>query len=158
MELSFYLKRPLDEHTFQNKNDPKGLLFNNSSYNTIEPLLDNLILKKKTAGMLDTVSKQWGWLITRNFNWILDVGLFDYKYSMGELKRIKKYDIFNKNAVNKIINIYKELAQKSIDGILIQDDLIIKFNEGMSESGIKEFEKITGIPANMQKMIKKGNH
>lgn len=144
--------------TFQNKDEPKGLLFRNTSYNLIDPLLENLLIEKNIEKKFSEVPKLWAWMITRNFNWISNVSLFDYKYNIGSLERIKKYDLFNKNAVQKIIGIYKEIAKNKVDGILIQDDLIIKYNEGMSENGTKEFERVTGIPANMQKMIKKGNY
>ena len=144
--------------TFQNKNEPKGLLFRNTSYNLIEHLLENIIIERDIEKNFSDVPKLWAWMITRNFNWISNVSLFDYKYNRGCLEHIKKYDIFNENAVKKIIETYKILAKNKIDGILIQDDLIIKYNEGMSENGTKEFERVTGIPANMQKMIKKGNY
>jgi len=143
--------------TFQNQNSGKGLLFGNSLYKIIELFLDNLILKNKVSKNLGQVPDIYAWFITRNFNWTKKIGLFDYKFYNGELKLVKKYDLFNERAVNEIIAVYKELAAKEIDGILIQDDFIIRFNEGMSELGTREFEKVTGVPANIQKMVKKGN-
>ncbi len=144
--------------TFQNKEKPMGLLFNNRSYKIIDPLLDKLIIERRVAEKFNEVTGLYGWLITRNFSWEEDYDLFDYKYIDGELERIKKYDLFNDSAVNKIISIYKELAEKQIDGILIQDDLIIKFNEGITNFGTAEFERVTGVSANIQKMIKSGNY
>jgi len=144
--------------TFQNKNKGKGLFFKNNSYRVIEPLLENLIIKRKVASKLGDYPLLYAWLITRNFNWTREKELFDYKYSNGELERVYKYDLFNLDAVKKIIDIYKELAGKEIDGILIQDDLIIKYNEAITEYGLNEFERKTDKTANIERMIKTGNN
>lgn len=140
--------------TFQNKNEGKGLFFKNTLYKVIEPLLDNLIIKRKVAKKIGDYPLLFAWLITRNFNWTKESKLFDYKYLDGKLKQIYKYDLFNPNAVNKILRIYKEIARNDIDGILIQDDLIIKYNEEMTEYALSEFERRTNKTANIEKMVR----
>ena len=144
--------------TFENRNPPKGLLFQNSDYRELGTFLKRMVAKRRIAEKIDNSSTLWGWMISRNFNWIQQTHLYDQRYIDGKLERIPKYDLFNEAAVQKIVEIYGELAHHALDGILIQDDLIIKYNEGMSIHGNRWFRRETGIPANLQKMIRKGNY
>jgi len=99
----------------------------------------------------------FAWMITRNFRWLDRTDLFDYQYQNGSCKRIRKLDIFNPGAVQKLIAVYRELASKKIDGILIQDDFILRYNEGLSRWGKEKFTYATEIPARERLMINRDN-
>jgi biofilm PGA synthesis lipoprotein PgaB len=96
-------------------------------------------------------------MITRNFKWVNNESLYDKKYADGQNLRVKKLDIFNPEAIKRILSVYRELALKRIDSILIQDDFILRFNEGFSPWGKKKFEKVTQVPAREGLLMRKNS-
>ena len=130
----------------------KGLLFQNSVFRVVNPILDKLIINSDFRGI-----ELWAWMITRKFNWIKNSNYFDSEYSNTGKKLIRKLDLFNPEVVEKIISVYKELALKKISGILIQDDLTIGLKEGFSNWGKAKFSMITDLPAEEAKMVEKNS-
>ena len=136
---------------FQDNPTNGGLFFKNSQYNTINNYLGKIGSEIKATGVdIDL----FAWMITRKFNWTSQPELFDYSFEKSKRKRVLKYDIFNPNAVKKIITIYRELASKPIEGILIQDDFFIRYNEGLSNWGKAAFTRVTQLPAREHLMTK----
>lgn len=136
--------------SFKNNHPQGGLYFRNSIFKVIYPYLDELAVQLADNG--STVDL-WAWMISRRFDWTHENRFFDYQYTEGkngsdDAKRelVKKFDLFNPDAIKKIISVYKELAQKKIQGILIQDDLFIRQNEGFSNWGKAYFATITDLP------------
>lgn len=54
-------------------------------------------------------------------------------------------NIFKKQVRDTFINLFTDLAKYDIDGILFQDDFIIKYTEGSDKYAATLFEKDTGI-------------
>lgn len=54
-------------------------------------------------------------------------------------------NIFKPNVREDIINLFKDLAAYDIDGILFQDDFIIKYSEGADDYAASLFEAETGL-------------
>jgi hypothetical protein len=136
--------------SFKNSHPQGGLYFQNSFFNVIYPYLDEL------AGQLagnESKLELWAWMISRKFDWTAEERYFDYKFTIGkngngdgERQIVKKFDLFNPDAIQKIIGVYKELAKKGIQGILIQDDLFFRHNEGFSNWGKAHFTTATSLP------------
>ena len=135
---------------FENKNSNKGLFFKNSVFRVANPILNKLISNPDFKDL-----QVWAWMISRKFNWIKQSEYFDFEYQGGRKKRIKKLDVFNPEALKKIISVYRELARKKISGILIQDDLYIGHNEGFSNWGKAQFGIDTGIRPKEKLMVNK---
>ncbi|MCK4836726.1 MAG: hypothetical protein KAT17_08805 [Candidatus Aminicenantes bacterium] len=133
---------------FQDQEDSGGLFFTNSIFRVIHPFLDRLIDEFKSEPL-----NLYAWMITRRFNWVRDTDCFDYVYENGRRYQVKKFDIFNPDAINKIISVYGELAAKKIKGILLQDDFFLRYNEGFSNWGKAVFTHKTKFPANEKLMI-----
>lgn len=133
---------------FEDKLENGGLYFSNSVFRVIHPTLDLLIpaFKGKNVSL-------YAWMITRNFKWVKTEDYFDYEYSQGFRKRVRRFDIFNPQAIEKIITVYRELASKKIAGILIQDDFFIRYNEGLSNWGKAVFAKSAKHPADEKSML-----
>jgi hypothetical protein len=133
---------------FQDKQFGGGLFFSNSVFRVLNPTLDFLIpeFKGKNVGLV-------AWMITRNFKWVKKKDYFDFVYDRGYRRQIRRFDIFNPQAIDKIISVYKELALKPIDGILLQDDFFIRYNEGFSNWGKAVFANSTGRPARERSMM-----
>jgi biofilm PGA synthesis lipoprotein PgaB len=133
---------------FQDRNPDGGLYFSNTQFKTLQPALEQLI-----AGFDFKRFDLCAWMIGRKFEWISDTLLFDYRYEKGQRQQVRKLDIFNPDAVKKLIAVYKELASNRIDCILIQDDFILRYNEGFSSWGKAQFTNTAKVPAREKLMM-----
>jgi biofilm PGA synthesis lipoprotein PgaB len=135
---------------FKNDETSGGLYFVNTQFRTLEPALEKIIEK------FDFKQFDLGaWMIARKFNWLENTSMLDYQYNNQTRQVIRKLDIFNPDAVKKLITVYKELASHKIQSILIQDDFTLRYNEGFSNWGKAKFTTVTGEPAREELMIKK---
>lgn len=137
---------------FQDEPIDGGLYFINTQFRTLSPALEKLI-DEFDYKKLDL----FAWMISRKFCWLDNKRLFDYQYQDGQRQVVPKLDIFNPDATQKMITAYKELASHRIKGILIQDDLTLRFNEGFSNWGKAQFSRFTHVPARENLMIEKNS-
>ena len=127
-----------------------GLLFKNSNFKYTNTILDRLM-----GEINHSDCKLWAWMITRQFAWIKTSNLFDFNRTIKGKEQINKLDIFNPQAIQKLLGVFRELAKYKISGILIQDDLFIRYNEGFSNWGKARFNLTTGKVANEEEMMAK---
>lgn len=128
-----------------------GLYFNNRQFNTLQPALEQLIAEFDFKKL-----NLCAWMMGRKFEWLTDTSLFDYQYENDCRQAIPKLDIFNPDAVRKLITVYKELASRNIDCILIQDDFTLRYNEGFSSWGKAQFTSVVRAPAVEKLMMADG--
>ncbi|MDQ1352669.1 MAG: poly-beta,6-N-acetyl-D-glucosamine N-deacetylase [Acidobacteriota bacterium] len=136
---------------FEADENEGGLYFNNSQFNTLQPALEKLIAEFDFKKL-----NLCAWMMTRKFNWLNNTSLFDYQYENDYLQMIPKLDVFNPDAVRKLIAVYKELASRHIDCILIQDDFTLRYNEGFSSWGKAQFTSAVRAPAVEKLMMADG--
>ncbi|MCK5221302.1 MAG: hypothetical protein KAR14_06970 [Candidatus Aminicenantes bacterium] len=129
-----------------------GLLFENDSFRVAYPGFSKIVKKNRKRKF-----KLWGWLITRNYNWFENKNLYDTGFVEGEKQRIRKLDLFDPKVRKLVIGVFKSMAELGVDGILIQDDLSIKSNEGFSNIGMKTFSDASGVPAKEKLMMDSGS-
>jgi len=127
-----------------------GLYFVNTQFRTLEPALEKII-EEFDFKKLDLCA----WMIARKFNWLENTSMLDYQYENKTRQVIRKLDVFNPDAVKKLITVYKELASHKIQCILIQDDFTLRYNEGFSNWGKAKFTTVTGEPAREELMMQK---
>jgi Hypothetical glycosyl hydrolase family 13 len=137
---------------FQDDQKDGGLYFNNTQFRTLKPALEKLIDEMETKRTTLTLC---AWMIGRKFKWVADTGILDYQYENHQRQIVPKLDIFNPGVMQKLINIYMELASKKIDSILIQDDLTLRYNEGFSNWGKAKFTGEAQAPAREKLMMKR---
>jgi hypothetical protein len=142
--------RKIIYRVFEDNEGDGGLYFVNTQFRTLEPALEQLI-----AGFDFENLDLCAWMIARKFNWVQDTRLLDSQYENGSRQVVNKLDLFNPNAVKKLITVYRELASHKINCILIQDDMTLRYNEGFSNWGKAKFTGVTGVPAKEQLMIQK---
>lgn len=136
---------------FEDEEKEGGLYFINTQFNILQPALEQLI------GEFDFKQLNLcAWMIGRKFNWLRDTSLFDSQYENDRRQIIPKLDIFNHDAVGKLIAVYKELASRKIDAILIQDDFMLRYNEGFSNWGKARFAAEAKVPAVEKLMMANG--
>ncbi len=135
---------------FEDNETDGGLYFVNTRFRTLEPKLEQII-----QGFDYKAFDLCAWMLTRKFGWIDDPLLLDTRYENGTSQVIRKLDLFNPNVLQKLTTVYRELASRKIDAILIQDDMIIRHNEGFSNWGKAHFSNVTGVPAKEYLMMQK---
>lgn len=66
-----------------------------------------------------------------------------YSYDFATKKIVPSFgvDIFDDREVKRLVKIYKDLARYDIDGILLQDDLVLRHAEGMGDSASRLYGK-----------------
>lgn len=137
---------------FQDQPVSGGLFFYNSVFKVIEPVFDRL-----TVEFEKNHTDLYAWMIARKFNWLENPYYFDFMVENGNRKSVRKFDLFNPDAVEKIVKVYRELAEKKIQGILIQDDFFIRYNEGFSNWGKAAFTHYTHLTARESLMMDSGS-
>ncbi len=138
---------------FYDDPDQGGLFFVNRHFRTIEnrfsPAFIPVLNRKVTPRVV-------GWLIARKFNWIRKKEWFDKGFASPadtKLQRIEKIDLFNPEAVAAVIDTFADLAGSGVDGILIQDDLMLRSLEGFSDWGQAAYNVQTQHPVDLQRMV-----
>lgn len=106
--------------------------------------------------------KVYGWMATRSLSFLKTKENMSQSLS-PDGGNITGYgaNIFKENVRNTILNLFEDLAKTGVDGILFQDDFILKYNEGSDKYAAKLFEKETGIQVsskNFFESIKKQNN
>lgn len=90
--------------------------------------------------------KVYGWMATRSLSFLKTEDNMSKSLSPAG-SDVTGYgaNIFKKEVRQKIKNLYIDLAKYDLDGILIQDDFIIKYSEGSDKFAKEIFEQETGI-------------
>lgn len=133
---------------FRNQSRTGGLLFTNSEFRVVKPLLETFLSREKGNN-----PDVWAWMIARRFDWISDKELLDRRNTSAGLEVYPRLDIFNPHAVRKLLAVYRKLAVSGVKGIMIQDDLILRSAEGLSSWGRAVFSLETGISAHIPSML-----
>jgi len=129
-----------------------GLYFSSGLFPVVRPALSQW-----TGEYSGKAVPLWAWMGVRRFAWLRDPLLQDREWSAGEGRPISKLDLFNPRALELIGQLFKRLAGQPIQGILIQDDLAILQNEGLSNWGRASFTHHRGLAADTQRMLAKGS-
>jgi hypothetical protein len=124
-----------------------GLYFVNPLFKAVRPVLDNWAPEflRGEVGL-------WAWMGGRYFSWLKDSRFLDREWRNGQRRIIPRLDLFNPEAEQLLVSLFRELAQKPIRGILIQDDLMLGRYEGFSNWGKAYFTMATGLPADERLM------
>lgn len=130
-----------------------GLFFDNRRFRVIEHRLrpEFIPLLQRKGG-----PKVYGWLIARNYNWIDQREWFDMSLEKGGRKSVEKIDLFNPDAVEAVVETFADLASSGVDGVLIQDDLMLRSLEGFSNWGRAAYTVQTGLPVDPVRMLANG--
>jgi biofilm PGA synthesis lipoprotein PgaB len=69
-------------------------------------------------------------------------GLLEYDFATGSLVPAFGVNLFSDHEVERLVGLYRDLAAYAIDGVLFQDDLVLKHAEGMGPDA----ERLYGRP------------
>ncbi|MEK7679744.1 MAG: poly-beta-1,6-N-acetyl-D-glucosamine N-deacetylase PgaB, partial [Deltaproteobacteria bacterium] len=123
-----------------------GVYFRTSHAPVVADVLSELTTLAHKNGL-----KLFAWMTTRYADYGVegDTGItcIGYDIASGKYARCKGLDLFSDEAVARLEAIYSDLASYDIDGILFQDDLILRHNEGFGKRAEALFKKDTGLNA-----------
>lgn len=112
-----------------------GVYFQTGQTCMLNNVLGDMVRAAKKNNM-----KIYAWMATRSLSFLKDEYGFEKKFLRNKTdKKTYGASIFNIKVRNKLLGLFKDLAEYDIDGILIQDDYILKYNEGASSDAKKRF-------------------
>ena len=131
--------------TLRRKNFSAGLYFRSSHAPVIEDFLADVIPLAHKHNL-----KVFAWMTTR----YADYGIEDneelkcsaFDSVSGGTVTCKGLDLFNEAVVRRLEGIYSDLANYDIDGVLFQDDLVLRHTEGFGPHAAALYERDFGRP------------
>ncbi len=130
-----------------------GVYFNTSH----APVVDDILGKLVEIAHKNNI-KIFAWMTTRDSSWLIEEhpdfleSIYDLKN--GAIVKGERLNIFNPEVIERLKGVYRDLARYDIDGILFQDDLVLRHTEGYSNEARSLFKKDTGIRADPAIMYK----
>ena len=99
--------------------------------------------------------KLYAWMATRSLSFLKTAENMSMSLS-AEGKDVTGYgaNIFKKDVRDTLLNLFEDLAKYEIDGILFQDDFIIKYTEGSDKYAAALFKEETGIDVKKENFFK----
>ncbi len=97
--------------------------------------------------------KIYAWMATRTLSFLKTPDYMEKSFHKSELKDGYGMSIFQPEAAETVRELFRDLAAYDIDGILFQDDFILRYREGASEYALKAYEADTGIKLNGDKLF-----
>ena len=121
-----------------------GVYFRTSHAPVVADILTPILEMAHREGI-----RVFAWMTTRYANYgiehIGELACRGYDVRKERYFRCRGLDLFNDTVVEHIKALYRDLAKYPIDGILFQDDLILKYNEGLTPVAMRRFKEETGL-------------
>jgi len=131
-------------YRFVSPGDKRGVYFNTTSAPVVDDMLSSVLSSAHSHGL-----KVFAWMTTRYADYGAegdeDLACRGYDIRSRSFVRCKGLDLFNDRAVERLERIYSDLAEYEIDGVLFQDDLVLRHNEGFGARMEVLFKKDTGL-------------
>jgi len=136
-------------HFYLNSDKEKGVYFTTDKAPIIVDALGYFLPLAKKYGF-----KVFAWMTTRyaDFkNGSLEK-VIAYSLEKKTYYTAKGLNILSSDVQQYIISIFLDLSAHPIDGILLQDDLFLRFNEGFNHNSILRFKEETNLDATPEKL------
>lgn len=137
-------------YKFTNPKTEVGVYFKTSNAPVIDDVLGIVTAIAHKHGI-----KVFAWMTTRHATYGVVDDVFDQEYvlSDSQYKKIPKLDLFNDKAIWNLENLYKDLAKYSIDGVLVQDDYVMRHMEGFGTEARTDYAGTFGKTLDAKKMF-----
>ncbi len=133
---------------FQNRGDrfyqfatpqyPSGVYFQTQYAPVVDDILGPVVQIANRYGL-----RVLAWMTTRFANYGFEnmdgLGAFLYEFERKQIIPAQGFNLFREEVLTRLEGLYADLARYPIDGILFQDDLILKHNEGFSAEARRLF-------------------
>jgi len=130
-------------YKFVKPNHEEGVYFKTE----YAPVVDDILGKLAEIGHRNGLDI-FAWMTTRYANYGLDGRVefqsHRYNFETKKMEVAKGYNLFYPDVLKRLEGLFRDLGRYPIDGILFQDDLILKHNEDFSIDANKAFMKEFG--------------
>ena len=130
-------------YRFANPKYRTGVYFQTTHAPVVDPVLARIVSLAHRHGL-----RVFAWMETRKTP--LDIPdpatakAVSYCFKTKTYTSASSWSIFNQSVEDKLVGLYQDVVKSGIDGILIQDDLIMYQNEDFSPKAISRFWEETG--------------
>lgn len=138
-------------YPFIKPNNRSGVYFRTKESPMVDDILGPVLGMAHKKGL-----KVFAWMTTRYADYGMeereDMACKAYDFDAKELVRCKGLDLFNEDAVYHLERLFKDLSEYPVDGVLFQDDLVLKHNEGFGHYSEALYKRDIGkrlIPAEL---------
>jgi len=125
---------------FAHKGSDRGVYFKTGQVPVVDDILGKVAEITHRNGM-----EIYAWMTTRYADYGVEEmeGWQGMKYDLktGEFVRTKGLNLFSDDVRDHLKNLYADLSRYDIDGILFQDDLVLRHTEGFSREAREAFNK-----------------
>lgn len=139
---------------FQNKGDrvyrfvkshaEEGVYFQTQYAPVVEDILGKLVEMAHRHGL-----DLFAWMTTRYADYGLsghpEYRCKSYNFETKSMEIARGYNLFHPDVLERLEGLFRDLGRYPIDGILFQDDLILRHNEDFSPEANKAFQKEFGF-------------
>ncbi len=127
-----------------------GVYFETKSACTVNNLLKDIVEYSHKNNI-----KIFAWMATRSLSFLKTEDNISRSLSVdGGDELGYGANIFKKDVRETLYNLFRDLAEYDIDGILFQDDFIIKYTEGSDKYAAALFKEETGIEVKKENFFK----
>jgi len=132
----------VDRYHFLEKNSdcPTGVYFQTDKACVVSDVLSEAVSSARKNGM-----KIFAWMATRTLSFLKTPDNMEKEFHQTGLKDGYGVSIFSPDAAETIRGLFRDLASYDIDGILFQDDFILRYREGASEHALAQYRQDTGV-------------
>jgi biofilm PGA synthesis lipoprotein PgaB len=130
-----------------------GVYFRTNAAPVISDYLSEVIPVCRRLGL-----SVFAWMTTRRSEWLLtedpDLAELAFDPESGRVLPTHSLNIFHPRVRKHLLELYRDLAAYDIDGILFQDDLIMRIGEGLSPEAIGTYMEEAGIPVSPEALFR----
>ena len=120
---------------------PTGVYFRTDAACMVRDVLGEAVKAAHSNGM-----RIYAWMATRTLSVLKTPEAMEKRFDPdGTVADGYGFSIFNKEARETAVKLFSDLAAYPIDGILFQDDFILRNREGASKDALKAYYDDTGI-------------
>jgi biofilm PGA synthesis lipoprotein PgaB len=127
-----------------------GLYYRSTLAPTVADILPRLADMCRARGL-----RFYAWMSTRRMDWLDRQDWHDLLYNLatGNLVAQDHYDLFNPDFTDYLLRLFEELAAQPVDGIVLQDDFVIKTYEGFTPASLESFSRQNAFQVSPQEMF-----
>jgi len=101
----------------------------------------------------------YAWMTTRACDWLLeerpDLAELRYDAAADRVVPAGRLNIFHPVVRRRLTAVFRDLARADIDGVLFQDDLVLKAGEGLSPEAIESYIAAGGTAVSAERLFER---
>lgn len=121
---------------------------------TVADLLPEMIAYARENGI-----KIYAWMATRSLTFLKTPENLSESFDANARGNVPGYgaNIFTPHVRDTLKGLFNSLAEYDLDGVLVQDDFVIKYSEGADRAACEKFTKDTGIECSLNTFFTEQN-